>query len=269
MKILRIILIIPMFLALGYFGVRSYEHAKCYESSTAIIAQQCDAHGLAQGKLDKLTSIISFGLIKDETKEKLNKLREKQKENQNISNQNLRYFMIILGILLIFSFTCTTGGSTLILAISSLISLIFGLINPILMVTIHKEVEHLGDVILSFESKGILGSISKLFDSGEITVAITILLFSVLVPLLKITTLIFTIIFRNYKFSHTLINFFKHLGKWSMIDVFVVATFLVYLTSNGNGVSIAEIQIGLYYFLAYVIISMITTIKTIKLLESK
>nr|WP_255494600.1 paraquat-inducible protein A [Sulfurovum sp. bin170] len=147
------------------------------------------------------------------------------------------------------------------LAIASLISLIFGLITPILMVTIHKEVEHLGDVILSFESKGILGSISKLFESGEIAVAITILLFSVIVPLAKIVTLIFTIIFRDYRFSHHLVEFFRHIGKWSMIDVFVVATLLVYLTSNKGSVSHAEIEVGLYFFLAYVILSMVTTIK--------
>jgi uncharacterized paraquat-inducible protein A len=153
------------------------------------------------------------------------------------------------------------------LAISSLISLIFGLINPILMVTIHKEIEYLGDVILSLESKGILGSITKLLDNGEIAVAITILLCSVIIPLLKILTLIFTIIFRDYRFSHNLVSFFKHIGKWSMVDVFVVATFLVYLTSNKGDVSHAEIEVGLYFFLAYVILSMITTMKMQKVMS--
>jgi uncharacterized paraquat-inducible protein A len=135
------------------------------------------------------------------------------------------------------------------------------------MVTIHKEVEYLGDVILSFESKGIIGSITKLFENGDIAVAITILLFSVLVPLIKILTIIFTIIFKNFRFSHNLVAFFRHIGKWSMIDVFIVATFLVYLTNNGNGVSHAEIEVGLYFFLAYVILSMITTIKMQKVIS--
>ena len=137
------------------------------------------------------------------------------------------------------------------------------------MVTIHKEVEYLGDVILSFESKGILGSISKLFESSEYAVGGAILLFSVIIPLSKILVLIFSLLFRDFEFANSLINFFKHLGKWSMLDVFVVAILLVYLTSNSGEVSHAEIQIGLYYFLIYVILSMITTIKVQKMLVKR
>jgi hypothetical protein len=228
--------------------MNSYKHAKLYEQNTESIAKQCDVNGLAQGKLDKFTSVISFGFIKNETKERLEKLKKEQNGNNKNSRQSLYYFMTILVFLIITSLFCTPQLGTMSLAITSLISLIFGLINPILMVTIYKEIEHLGDVILSFESKGILGSIMKLFDSGEMAVAITILLFSVIVPLLKIVTLIFTIIFRDYQFSHQLVEFFKHIGKWSMIDVFVVAIFLVYLTGNKGSVSYAEIETGLYFF---------------------
>jgi hypothetical protein len=268
MKTVRITLLFLLLLALGYFGFKAYTYAKAYEQSTSTIATKCNANGLAQGKLDKFTSIISFGLIKDKTKTKLDRLKKEQEKDRALSQKNLYYFMSALALLILLSFTCSTeGSSTMVLALGSLISLIFGLINPILMVTIHKEVEHLGDVILSFESKGILGSITKLFDTGEIVVASTILLFSVVIPLLKIITIIFTLLFRDYHFSHKLIAFFKHLGKWSMVDVFVVAVFLVYLTSNKGGVSHAEIQIGLYLFLAYVILSMITTLKIQKIIS--
>ena len=268
-KILRVIIIVIALILMSFFGIKSYQHAKAYEISTASIAKLSDANGLAQGKWDKFTSVISFGLIKDKTKNTLDELKANQKKNRKLALINLYYFMIVLAVTTILSFlTCSLIGSTLILAITSLISLIFGLINPILMVTIHKQIEHLGDVILSFESKGILGSIIKLFENGETVVASTILLFSVIVPLLKIATLIFTLLFRDYRFSHHLVEFFKHLGKWSMVDVFVVASFLVYLTSNQGEVSHAEIEIGLYLFLVYVILSMITTIRVQKVLET-
>ncbi|MCH9740002.1 MAG: paraquat-inducible protein A [Epsilonproteobacteria bacterium] len=269
MKILRLIIILPLIIMLGYFGVESYKHAKAYEEATASIAKQSDASGLAQGKLDKLTSVISFGLIEDNTKIKLDRFKNQQSKSKIASQTYLYYFMLTLVVLIMLSFTCTLASSTLILAIGSLISLIFGLINPILMVTIHKEVNHLGDVILSFESKGILGSISKLFESGENIVALTILLFSVIIPVLKITTLIFTLLAKEFNIAHTLVNFFKHLGKWSMVDVFVVATLLVYLSSNQGEVSHAEIQVGLYFFLAYVLLSMVTTIQTQKVLNRR
>jgi hypothetical protein len=269
LKAVRIIVILISFIALGYFGMKSYKYAKLYEESTTTIANQCDANGLAQGKLDTFTSVISFGYIKDKTKEKLDILKTEQSRNQMLSNINLYYFMVILIFVILISFTCTPRVGTMTLAMGSLISLTFGLISPILMVSIHKEIEHLGDVILSFESKGILGSIQKLFENGEIVVAVTILLFSIIVPLLKIVTLIFTILFRNYRFSHHLVEFFRHIGKWSMIDVFVVATFLVYLTSNKGTSSHAEIEVGLYFFLAYVILSMITTIKLKRVMREK
>jgi hypothetical protein len=54
-----------------------------------------------------------------------------------------------------------------------------------------------------------------------------------------------------------------------MSDVFVVATFLVYITSNGGEMTHAEIQVGLYFFLIYVILSMIVALLTQKVLEKK
>lgn len=268
-QILRTFMMLSLLIVMSYLGFLTYQQAKKYETTTANIAAACDANGLAGGKIDELTSIISFGLVKNESKLLLQKLKQAQKTAKAQSKTDLYYFMGSLTLLLLFSFTCTLRGAAMSLSFATFISLIYGLINPILMVTIHKQVEYLGDVILSFESKGIIGSISKLFERGEIAVAITILLFSVLLPLLKSLTLTFTLLFHQHPWSHGLVNFFKQIGKWSMIDVFVVATFLVYLTSNSGGISEAEIQVGLYFFLAYVLLSMITAIRTQKVLESK
>lgn len=263
---LKSLVAIMLLLALTHFGFKTYQNAKLYEATTITIAQQSNASTLAQGKIDRLTSAISFGLIKNKTQEQRSMLNKKQKEYKEISEKQFYYFIYTLVAITVFSILCTLAHQTLILALSSFISLIYGLVNPILMVTIHKNVEHLGDVILSFESKGILGSISKLFDTGENMVALTILLFSVIIPLLKIFTLIFVIVAKEFNFAHTIVKFFKILGKWSMIDVFVVAVFLVYFTSNQGDVTHAEIEVGLYFFLIYVLLSMVAAILTHKVL---
>ena len=52
-----------------------------------------------------------------------------------------------------------------------------------------------------------------------------------------------------------------------MLDVFIVAILLVYLTGDGSGVSHAEIQVGIYFFLAYVIVSMLVSLSADKMLE--
>lgn len=263
---LKSLLAIMLLLALTHFGFKTYQNAKLYEATTITIAQQSNASTLAQGKIDRLTSAISFGLIKNKTQEQRSMLNKKQKEYKEISEKQFYYFIYTLVAITVFSILCTLAHQTLLLALSSFISLIYGLVNPILMVTIHKNVDHLGDVILSFESKGILGSISKLFDTGENMVALTILLFSVIIPLLKIFTLIFVIVAKEFDFAHTIVKFFKILGKWSMIDVFVVAVFLVYFTSNQGDVTHAEIEVGLYFFLIYVLLSMVAAILTHKVL---
>ena len=263
---LKSLVAIMLLLALTHFGFKTYQNAKLYEATTITIAEQSNASTLAQGKIDRLTSAISFGLIKNKTQEQRSMLNKKQKEYKEISEKQFYYFIYTLVAITVFSILCTLAHQTLILALSSFISLIYGLVNPILMVTIHKNVDHLGDVILSFESKGILGSISKLFDTGENMVALTILLFSVIIPLLKIFTLIFVIVAKEFDFAHTIVKFFKILGKWSMIDVFVVAVFLVYFTSNQGDVTHAEIEVGLYFFLIYVLLSMVAAILTHKVL---
>lgn len=269
LKLLHILLMITLLVAMSYFGFLTYTEAKKYEQITKEIATLSDANALAGEKIDEFTSIISLGLVKNKSKILLKNLKEKK----NIANQKsktyLYYFLALLSSIILISFTCTLRGATMILSFSTFIALIYGLINPILMVTIHKQVEYLGDVILSFESKGIIGSISKLFESGESAVAITISIFSVVLPLLKSFTLTFTLFFYKHPWGHKLVAFFKQIGKWSMIDVFVVAIFLVYLTSNSGDVSHAEIQVGLYFFLIYVILSMITALLTQKVLIQK
>ena len=254
---------------LVYFGFITYEHSKSYEENTNKIAKACDANSLASERIDELTSIISLGLVKNESKIILETLKKEQSKSKKLTLLNLYYFMGILFITLLFTFACTLRGGAMLLSFTTFISLFYGLVNPILMVTIHKQVDYLGDVILSFESKGIIGSILKLYNSGELAVAFTILLFSILLPAIKSLTLTFMLIFYEHPWNQKMVAFFKQIGKWSMIDVFVVATFLVYFTSNTGGISEAEIQVGLYFFLAYVILSMITAIQTQKVLDKK
>jgi len=268
-KLLRILIAISLLVTMSYLGLKTYQYSQNYVVKTSKIAELSDAHGLASEKIDALTSIISLGLVKNRSKIELEDLREEQKASRAMAQKYLYYFMGTLLFMLLFIFTCTIRGGAMLLSLTTFISLIYGLVNPILMVTIHKKVDYLGDVILSFESKGIIGSITKLYESGELAVAFTILLFSILLPALKSLMLTFMLIFYNNPWNHRLVEFFKFIGKWSMIDVFVVATFLVYFTSNTGGISHAEIQVGLYFFLTYVILSMITAIQTHKVLETK
>jgi len=260
-------LLVLMLLLMGYFGMKSYTYAIEYEVQTTELVSHKGAQEQASRQLSKLAKSILGDLYDDKKKVMLDTIKAKQTYAMHEAKMYMYYFMGVLSVLLLAYFFVSLHAFTIFGALAAMITLLFGLITPILMVTIHKEVEYLGDIVLSFESKGVVGSIVKLWESGDIVVALVILLFSVIVPIVKILSLLFVSVFVESKFAHTIVKFFKMIGKWSMVDVFVVAVFLVYLTANKGDVSRAEVEVGLYFFLAYVIVSMLVSLSADKMLH--
>ena len=252
-----------------YLGVKAYAQALLYEEYTTELVSHQGVEAQAHLQLEKLAKSILGGLYDDEMKVTLDKIRQKQQVARLKAQEATQYFMSTLLIIILFYFFISLRAFTLFGSLAAMITLLFGLIAPILMVTIHKEVEYLGDIVLSFESKGVIGSIVKLWESGDLVVAGVILLFSVVTPILKILSLLFVSLFMESKFAHGIVKFFKMIGKWSMVDVFVVAVFLVYLTANKGDVSRAEVEVGLYFFLAYVIVSMLVSLSADRMLREK
>lgn len=254
---------------MAYIGKQGYRAAVQYEQATLELSKRMDTSALAEQKLLEIANLFSLGLVKNNAKELTQKLERTRELSKRRSMQYALYFAMSAMVILALYFVLSIRGFTVTISMAALISLVNGLVTPIMMMTIHKRVEYLGDVVLSFESKGILGSIHKLYEQGSLVVAGTVLLFSVLLPLSKTIALLFVSIFESSPFAEKVVRFFKHLGKWSMIDVFVVAIFLVYLTSNNSAVSRAEVEIGLYFFLVYVILSILASLSADKMLHEK
>jgi hypothetical protein len=66
------------------------------------------------------------------------------------------------------------------------IFLCIGLVAPLLNISIEKEVQWLGRVVLQHESTGLLSSIGSLIQAGHSGIAATIALFSVIAPSVKL-----------------------------------------------------------------------------------
>jgi len=256
-----------LLLGMIVFGSKAYTHAIAFEKATTELVTHQGAKEQAQLSLETFAKSILGGLVNSERNDVIVNLKEKQHFAMQEAQRYTRYTMYLLGTLMLSYFYVPLRIFTLFGALATLVSLVLGLVTPILMVTIHKEVEYVGDIVLSFESKGIIGSIEKLFSNGDVVVALVILIFSVIVPVLKVLSLLFVSVFMQFDFAHTVIRFFKLIGKWSMVDVFVVAVFLVYLTANKAEVSRAEVEVGLYFFLGYVIVSMILSLSADKMLR--
>ena len=250
-----------------FYGGKAYTQAVAYETATTELVALQGIEEQASRQLENFAKSILGDLFSDDREMNFVQIKQKQDSAMQEAQVYTRYFMYLLGAVLLSFFYLSLREFTLFGSMVAIITLVLGLITPILMVTIHKEVEYIGDIVLSFESKGVIGSIVKLFDGGDIVVALVILLFSVIVPVLKVLSLLFISVFMESQFAHSIVKFFKIIGKWSMVDVFVVAVFLVYLTANKGDVSRAQVEVGLYFFLAYVIVSMVVSLSADKMVQ--
>lgn len=137
----------------------------------------------------------------------------------------------------------------------SLLLLPVGLLTPVFSLVVSQNVPILEQVVLRQDSKGILDTIMALFRAGHLFVGTLLLTFSVVTPALK-TALTFLVVSGRDK-TGRIAKFVKAVGKWSMADVFVVALFLVMLSLGGDGLTDARLGIGLYFFAAYVLLSLL------------
>jgi hypothetical protein len=117
-----------------------------------------------------------------------------------------------------------------------------------------------GKMFYFYNNKSIVDLITILFDANNYLVAYSILTFSIGIPLLKMILSIIVLLFRNWSKWNFTRKLVKGIGKWSMADVFVVAIFLSYLSIKNMNPGVetdASTLIGLYFFFAYVMISML------------
>ena len=252
-----------------YFGQKAYTHAIAFERLTGEMVVMQGLEESTKLQLENFAKSILGDLYEAQRQVDLTEIKIKQQNAMLEAEKYTRYFMYLLGGMLLSYFVLSLREYTFFGSLTAFMTLVFGLISPLLMITIHKEVEYIGDVVFSFESKGLMGSVIKLFESGDMAVAIVVGLFSVIVPTLKVLSLFFISIFMESKHAHGIVKFFKLIGKWSMLDVFIVALFLVYLTANKGDISRAKVEVGLYFFLAYVIVSMLMSISADKMLHDK
>jgi len=104
----------------------------------------------------------------------------------------------------------------------------------------------------------VLRGVHGLWDQRQYVLATILFFFSIVFPMVKLTalTLIWFVRLPEQK-RQTALHWLGLLGKWSMLDVFVVAILIV-LVKLGPLARI-EPQRGLYWFAAAILMSMITS----------
>lgn len=124
------------------------------------------------------------------------------------------------------------------------------IVGGLLMDSVHRP------GMLGGSSYNILGVLGAMWEAKEYTVAIIVFLFSIIFPLAK--TLTAAVLFRfGNRASKRAASLMQFLGKWSMLDVFLVA-FLIGMTQLAALMTVRPLM-GLYLFGAGVILNNIAT----------
>ncbi|KZK98335.1 paraquat-inducible protein A [Pseudovibrio ascidiaceicola] len=95
------------------------------------------------------------------------------------------------------------------------------------------------------DTPSLLQVIGGLYDEGEVSIAGLVFLFSVFLPALKILVLGISALHRS---TSKWLRALSYLGKWSMMDVMLVA--LVIFAAKTSGLASAQVLPGLWFYAA-------------------
>ena len=133
------------------------------------------------------------------------------------------------------------------LLLLALATLIIGITAPLLTLIKFSFLEN---------TVSLLSTVQQLYTEKEWFLFIIIALFSLCVPIIKITSLllILNVSYSLDSFLDKTLRVIETIGKWSMLDVFVVALLLV--SVKLGALAKVEVHYGLYSFAASVLLTM-------------
>lgn len=126
-----------------------------------------------------------------------------------------------------------------------------------------NEIE--GEVEVFQKTRSIWGTIEELYQSGNAPVSALVMLFSIVIPALKLSLMLLLQFSVPENVQARLNRFIALISKWSMADVFVVALMVSFMAGNasaGMGELLrtsSNFEVGFYYFTAYCLFSILST----------
>jgi len=260
-KILSVLYVIVFSVVAAGIAYESWGNAIGYSHTVNKITQKLHMEDNIKSSGMKILEKITFSWY-DGYSEGVNELKGLKEKSEKYNKNTYRFTKAFVGIVLLSLVLYIIGRLRVLLVglISlSIIALITGWFSPILEITAYQDIPVLGNTIFQYESKSIITALYKIFAQQQYAIAAIILLFTVVTPIIK-TILLLSISFQEkLHLSTKSIKFLTLIGKWSMLDVFVVAIVVTYFSMKSTGQTDANLQIGVYYFSIYVILSMICT----------
>ena len=245
----------------AYLAYESYGQSLAYEHRIGEVSEKLSMSDNFKSQSKKVLETITFNWYSGYTEEleTLQVLQEKSNKHDRLAYKYTKLFIATLVLMFLMHGFLKSKISLFALILVTIMALITGWFAPILAIIAYQDIPVLGQSVFQFESKSIVSALQKLFHSGQVAIAVIIFLFTILTPIFKSMMMLVVLFSQNLHFSQKSIRVLKTIGKWSMLDVFVIAILVTYFTTKSGGATDATLQIGVYYFVAYVIASMVLT----------
>ena len=107
-----------------------------------------------------------------------------------------------------------------------------------------------------------------LWQAGELFLFLILFVFTILFPFVKINSMILLWLWPRLarEQAQSMYHFVSNLGKWSMLDVFVLA--ILVLTVKSSGVANIQVGSGFFLFFVSVMFTQITSLWTGRIVSS-
>jgi paraquat-inducible protein A len=144
------------------------------------------------------------------------------------------------------------------LVLASVALLGLGFWAPLLTLTVRYDAPVVGRVVLDTTTKGLLESVQLFLSGPDWLLGVVILLFSVLVPIVKLVWI--QVLILGERLGASAVTWLSHVGKFSMLDVFVAALTVALFAFSGSGTTDARAGVGLYFFAGYCVTSLLASV---------
>jgi hypothetical protein len=240
-------------------GTNSTKQTAIYIENSQKISKLNDTDHRLEQIVDKFLKNVTIGLYSEyeKNREKLEKLEQNANNEKQKGFLFMYYFFISTAIFIVILLLVDKELAVMFIGSAAMISLFFGLTAPLVMIGITKALPVIGVTTLSFDTKTIISTIQKLYNHKEYLIASVVLIVSILIPFLKTLVLLIYGLLKENGTGKNLVSFINKLGKWSMADVFIVSFLVVFFSTKQDINSTLKIEVGLYFFLGYVLLSML------------
>ena len=145
------------------------------------------------------------------------------------------------------------------LSLGSLALLITGILLPCM--TVYPKVGEYTFIAKMLAPKefepathSIISGILTMVENGSVAVAVLLFVFSVIFPIWKLSTFVYYT-YRTKNTPSKSLDFAVKLGKYSMLDVFVLAVLVIAVKGLPGG-SRMDLEVGIYFFTASIFLSL-------------